>query len=238
MTDHARQRGTTVEVNRLFFNAPARAKFLKAVSAETRAVSETLTTLALAHPAVALGLVSDGRTLLDLPRGDTVPERLARMWGDEAAESLIEISTAEAGWALRGWIQRPDAVRPGMRRSHLFVNGRPFRDARLIKALDRGYRTTVVEGYRPWAVLYLEAPRGGVDVNVHPAKAEVRFRDAGWVERWLEDAVREGLSNEVSSARMGAAGRAPIRARAPLMPPLTRRARQRPRAGREAPVPS
>ncbi len=203
VTDHARQRGTTVEVNRLFFNAPARSKFLKAVAAETRAVSEVMTTLALAHPGAAMGLVSDGRTLLDLPAGDSVPERLARIWGDDAAGDLISVTGEQDGWGLEGWIQRPDAVRPGMRRSHLFVNGRPFRDARLIKALDRGYRTTVVEGYRPWAVLYLTAPKGGVDVNVHPAKAEVRFRDAGAVERWVEEAIRDGLSREASSARLG-----------------------------------
>ena len=202
VTDHIRQRGTTVEVNRLFFNAPARAKFLKAVSAETRAVSEALTTLALAHPAVALGLVSDSRTLLDLPAGDTVPERLARIWGDEVAGSLLRVSGEQGGWRLEGWIQRPDTVKPGIRRSHLFVNGRPFRDARLIKALDRGYRTTVVEGFRPWAVVYLHAPRGGVDVNVHPAKAEVRFRDAGVVERWVEETIRDGLADEASAARI------------------------------------
>ena len=209
VTDHARQRGTTVEVNRLFFNAPARAKFLKAVAAETRAVSEVMTTLALAHPGVAMGLTSDGRTLLDLPAGDTVPQRLARIWGDEAAADLISVTGEQDGWALQGWIQRPDAVRPGMRRSQLFVNGRPFRDPKLIKALDRGYRTTVIEGYRPWAVLYLNAPQGGVDVNVHPAKAEVRFRDAGAIERWVEEAIRTGLADEASAARLGATLEAP-----------------------------
>ena len=203
VVDHPRQRGTTVDVARLFFNAPARAKFLKAVSAESRAVSEMLTTLALAHPGTAIGLLSDGRPLLDLPGGESRIERIARLWGDDAADEMIPLEAEREGWTISGWIQRPDAVKPGLRRAALFLFDRPFRDATLLRALDRGYRTTVMEGHRPWAVLRLESPEGSADVNVHPAKAEIRFRDPGFVERLLEEAVRDALSTEASSAVMG-----------------------------------
>ncbi len=202
VVDHPRQQGTTVEVSRLFFNAPARGKFLKSVSAETRATNEVLVTLAIAHPEVAFGLSSDGRTLLDLPAGEGLRERLARLWGDEAAEGLVELDTEGDGWTLRGFLQRPDVVEPGLRRAQLYVRDRAFRDPRLIRALDRGYRTTVVEGYRPWAVLRFDPPAGSVDVNVHPQKAEVRFRDPGFVERLVEEGVREVLSRASSAARL------------------------------------
>jgi DNA mismatch repair protein MutL len=213
VADFPRQRGTTVEVQGLFFNAPARSAFLKSVSAETRACSEVLTTLELANHGVSMVLLSDDRTLMDLPASRDLGERIARLWGEEAADSLVAVdarSSGEAaggGYSVRGVAQRPDAAQPGVRRGYLFVNGRPFRDTRLQKAVDRGYRTTIPYGARPWYVLYLAVPEGAVDVNVHPAKAEVRFRDEGEVEEMVEGAVRGALGVEESSALFGAATR-------------------------------
>ena len=214
VADFPRQRGTTVDVQGLFFNAPARSAFLKSVSAETRACSEVLTTLALANPGVRVVLVSDDRTLLDLPASRDLGERIARLWGEAAAESLVAVDApgsggrgAEGGYRVRGVAQRPDAAQPGVRRGYLFVNGRPFRDPRLQKAVDRGYRTTIPYGARPWYVLYLSVPEGAVDVNVHPAKAEVRFREEASVEQMVEQAVRGALGVEESSALFGAATR-------------------------------
>jgi len=198
--DFARQRGTTVDVRSLFFNAPARAKFLKAVAPEARAVSEVVTGLALANPRVAFALESDGRALLDLPAVDDAAARVAQIWGGEQAATLIPAVTAEDGLDVRGLVQRPDAAKPGVRRSYLFVNGRPFRAAALVKAADRGYRTTIPQGVRPWVFLYLSVPGGEVDVNVHPAKAEVRFRDHARVEALVECAVRGALEGSDSSA--------------------------------------
>ena len=176
VSDLARRRGTTVEVQGLFFNAPARRRFLKSAAAEARAVSETLTALALAHPGVALRLRSGDRTLLDLPATDDLRERVAGVWGDEAADTLIPVYLPLGGTVVRGLVQRPDAARPGTRRALLFVDDRPFREPALLRAAERGYRTTIPHGARPWLFLRLEVPRGSVDVNVHPAKAEVRFR--------------------------------------------------------------
>jgi DNA mismatch repair protein MutL len=207
--DCARQRGTTIDVERLFFNAPVRARFLKSVSVETRAVSEVVVTLALAHPAVAFLLESDGGSLLELPAGRDVAGRIAEVWGDEAASTLIPVSAGAGNVEVRGLIQRPDAAHPGLRRVHLFVNGRPFRAPDLVKAADRGYRTTVPGKARPWLFLYLDVGGEAVDVNVHPAKTEVRFRDTAAVEEAVERAVRIALGGEESAATLDAQLRTP-----------------------------
>lgn len=224
--DLARRRGTTVEVQGLFFNAPARSRFLKAAAAEARAVSETLTSLALAHPEATLRLVSGDRTLLDLRATDDPRERIAGLWGDEAAETLIPVYLPLGGTVVRGLVQRPDAARPGVRRAHLFVDARPFREPALVKAAERGYRTTLPPGSRPWIFLHLEVPRGSVDVNVHPAKAEVRFRDRAAVEEAVEAAVRSALSDAASAAPVGRS--------APVQAPVVR---ERPRTEGPASAP-
>jgi len=198
--DFPRQRGTTVEVRNLFFNAPVRAKFLKSVAPETRAISETLTGLALANPRVAFSLTSDTRSLLELEGVDQATHRVAQLWGGEQAGTLISAVSSENGFDIHGLVQRPDAAKPGVRRSYLFVNGRPFRGAALLKAADRGYRTTIPAGSRPWLFLYLRVPGDDVDVNVHPTKAEVRFRDHNRIEALIEDTVRSALDGPESSA--------------------------------------
>jgi DNA mismatch repair protein MutL len=204
MEDFARRRGTTIEVRNLFFNAPARAKFLKAVAAETRAVGEAVTALALANPRVGFELTSDDRVLLDLPRVDEAAARIAQVWGMEQAATLVAAATSSSDMEIRGLVQRPDAAKPGVRRSYLFVNGRPFRAGGLLRAADRGYRTTIPHAARPWVFLYLRVPGGEVDVNVHPTKAEVRFRDQARVELLVEEAVRRALDGEASSATLDA----------------------------------
>jgi DNA mismatch repair protein MutL len=202
VADTPRRRGTTVDVQGLFFNAPARARFLKSVSAEARAVSEVMTTLALANPGVALVLESDDRTLLELPASGDVADRVARIWGDEAAEGLLPVAFSLGDIHVRGLVQRPDLAGPGARRLHLYVHGRPFRDSALVRAAERGYRTTIPQGVRPWIFLYLEVAEGAVDVNVHPAKAEVRFQDRATVEEAVEAAVRAALAGVGSAATM------------------------------------
>lgn len=198
--DTSRQRGTTAHVGSLFFNAPARSKFLKAVSAETRAVSEGLTSLSLVHPGVSFRLTSDTRVILDLPAVNDLVQRVADLWGVDAAGTLLPVRSELEELQLRGLAQRPDAARSGMRRLHLFVNGRPFRDRDIVRAADRGYRTTIPSGVRPWLFLYLTLPGAEVDVNVHPAKAEVRFKDSDGVQEFVERAIHEALRGEDSAA--------------------------------------
>jgi DNA mismatch repair protein MutL len=200
VSDHPRRRGTTFEVRNLFYNAPVRARFLKSVSAEVRAINEVVTALALANPNVAITLTSDDRTLLELPRASDAAERIVQLWGGEVGNTLIPAVGSLDTMEVRGLVQRPDAAKPGVRRGHLFVNGRPFRSPSLVRAIERGYRTTLPQGARPWLVLYLEVPGPLVDVNVHPAKSEVRFRDPNKVETLLEASVRAALDTEASSA--------------------------------------
>ena len=207
--DLARQRGTTVEVRNLFFNAPVRARFLKSVSAEARAVSEAVTGLALVNPRTSFVLESDGRMLLDLPAAGDVSARVSQVWGPEHGGTLVAAAASDDGLEVRGLVQRPDAAKPGIRRSYLFVNGRPFRETDLVRAAERGYSTTIPRGARPWMFFYLRVPAGEVDVNVHPTKAEVRFRNRVRVEELVERAVRCALAGETSAAAIGEGAAAP-----------------------------
>ena len=198
--DAARRPGTTVDVRNLFLNTPVRARFLRAAGVETRAVSEILHSLALANPETRFVFKSNGRNVFDLAAGRGLPERIGAIWKDADGAGLIPLATQRGGLRMAGAVQRPDKARPGFRRAHLFVNGRPFRDGGILAAADRGYLTTVAENTRPWLFLFLTVPRGEVDVNVHPGKAEVRFRRRRQVEDFAETSVRETLEGIESAA--------------------------------------
>jgi DNA mismatch repair protein MutL len=205
----ARRTGTTVAVRSLFFNVPARAKFLRTTAAENRAIAEVVTTQALATPSIAFSLDSGSRDVLNLPAAGNVAERVAALWGNDAAEELLPVAHRDGKLGLTGLIQRPNAARPGGRRTYLFVNGRAFTDRYLVRAADRAYRTTIAPGMHPHLFLFLEVPDGEVDVNVHPAKAEVRFRDRVGVERLIEEGVRGALAGLESTPSIGLRGTAP-----------------------------
>lgn len=200
--DLTRTSGTTVTVENLFFNAPVRAKFLNAPSAETRAVHEAISPLAMSHPDVAFALQSDGGLMLELPKTSDVVTRIADLWGDELSTQLIPVLIESEGLRVRGLIQRPDATRAGFRRACLFVGDRPFREGALLRAVDRGYKTTIPEANRPWLFLFVDTPEGVVDVNVHPTKAEVRFEHLSVVEELVERGVRVALEGEASAATL------------------------------------
>ncbi len=202
-TELARGRGTTALVKALFHDLPVRAKFLRTAAVETRAASEALVLLSLSNPKVSFRLESNGRRLLELGSKEDWLTRIGRLWGD-LSETLIPIEGRTGSMKIRGFIQRPDAARPRGGRRYIFVNGRPFRDAGLLRIVDEAYRTTVVKGVHPSAFLMIEMDRPDVDVNVHPAKAEVRFRDRGSVESAISGAVREGLSRLDSMKPLGA----------------------------------
>jgi DNA mismatch repair protein MutL len=199
----ARRRGTTVTVRSLFQNVPARAKFLRSAAAETRAVSEVIVLLALANPRVAMRLESNDRELLELPKAGSIRERVGAIWGSEQLDELLDLDTSVDGIRIGGLVQVPDDVRPAGGRRHLFVNGRPFRDPLLLKVIADAYRTTVVPGLRPSVFLFLAVPPGDVDVNVHPAKAEVRFRDRDRVYAAVQRAVRDRLAALSSTPTIG-----------------------------------
>ena len=200
----ARQPGTTVSVRTLFFNTPARRKFLRSVASESRAAYEAVATLAIAHPETGIDLLFDGRSRLSVPPGQNLEERLTGVWGRDLAATLIPLSHAAGSFRLTGFIQRPADAQPTGRRTQLFINARPFRDPFLIRAGEAGYRSAIAPGDRPSMLVMIEAPAGEVDVNVHPAKLEVRFRDRIGVERVMEEAVRQGLHDLLAAASLGA----------------------------------
>jgi DNA mismatch repair protein MutL len=220
--DCARQPGTTVLVRSLFLNVPARAKFLRSAAVETRAAIDAVVTLALAHLSTSFRFESNGRTLLDLPAAADLVSRIAALWGDDAAGRLIPIAHERERLAIAGLVERPDAALTGPRRVHLFVDGRPFRDRELLYAAERAYRTTVPYGARPSILLYLHTTAGDVDVNVHPSKLEVRFRERFAVEAAIEEAVRASLGRLDSAATLDREPRLPQLYRAPPPAPPPR----------------
>ena len=209
----ARQTGTTVSVRSLFGNVPARAKFLRSAAVETRGIADAVVTLALAHLSTAFRLESNGRLLVELPASPDLAGRVATLWGDDAAGRFVAVGRSEGSLTVGGLVERPDAALAGPRRVHLFVNGRPFRDRDVVAAAERGYRTTVPHGARPSILLYLKVAAGAVDVNVHPAKLEVRFTERAAVEGCVEAAVREAMSRVDSAATLD---------RRPTLPQLRR----------------
>jgi DNA mismatch repair protein MutL len=203
VADGARQRGTTVAVRAIFFNTPARRKFLRSVSSETRAAHEVVATLALAHPEVGFELHVDGACRLVVPPGQTLEDRLSAVWGGQLAGTLVPVSYAAGAFRVTGFAQRPGDAQPTGRRTQLFVNGRPFKDPFLIRAAEAGYRSAIHPGDRPSLLLNIGVAPEDVDVNVHPAKLEVRFRDRIGAERVVEEAVRDSLGVMAAAVRVG-----------------------------------
>ena len=182
--------GTTVEVHDLFFNVPARRRFLKAIATESANVTEAVYKLALPHPAVGFKLVRDGRTAMDLPAGDEVTRWLAG-WPTEYHDRRLPLIARDGESRLRGILGLPELAATTGRYQFVFVNGRAVRDKTIQHAIREGFRGLTEPGRHPAAVLLLEVPPAEVDVNVHPTKSEVRFRDAQRVHGLVLSAIRE-----------------------------------------------
>jgi DNA mismatch repair protein MutL len=216
----ALNRGTRVELRDLFHATPARLKFLRTDRAEAQAVADTLRRLAMAAPGVGFTLsdLTDGapRDVLrfEAEQGElwgALESRLARIMGREFTDNALRIEAARDGLALTGLASLPTYDRGAAVAQFLFVNGRPVRDKLLLGALKGAYHDLLPSGRHPAAALFLECPPEWVDVNVHPAKAEVRFRDPGAVRGLIVGALRQALlagagrtANTVSSATLAA----------------------------------
>ncbi len=202
----SRRRGTTVTVEQLFYNIPARLKFLRSARSEWRSAVESVTSLALTHPQVRITVEHDGKEVLTLPPVSSMRSRIAGVWGGKYAEGLLEVDDVSGAYHISGLVQRPSDVGTSTRRTFLAINGRAVRDTGIARAVEAAYRSTIVAGVRPSFFLNVTIPHDTVDVNVHPAKAEVRFRDRWPVERAVENAVRRALGNFDSAASLGARG--------------------------------
>ncbi|HEY2065659.1 MAG TPA: DNA mismatch repair endonuclease MutL [Gemmatimonadaceae bacterium] len=204
VSDTARRRGTTISVARLFYNAPARQKFLRGARSEWRGIQDALTSVALTRRHVRLTVTHDGKRVLALPAADSLRARVAALWGADAADRLLDVEDVRGAIQVSGLAERPADVGTASRRTFLTVNGRPIRDNGLLRAAETAYRSTLASGLRPSLLLEIVVPADSVDVNVHPAKAEVRFRDRWIVERAVEDAVRRALGTLDAGAALGA----------------------------------
>ncbi len=184
--------GTTITVRDLFFNLPARRQFLRSPATETAQVVDVVSRLALARPDVAVSLMVDGRLAVSGRRDADLAERLDALLGPEAPP-LVPVDAAEGGLAVSGRISPPGASRAGAGSLHLFVNGRPVRDRSLLHAALQGSRHGHEPGRYPMGALFVVLPPHLVDVNVHPQKAEVRFRDPAAVHGLVARAVEAAL---------------------------------------------
>ena len=182
--------GTTVEVHQLFGNVPARRAFLRAPQTEWSHSADAFVRTALAHPAVAFSLAHNGRTVHDLPAAGTWLDRIAGLFGAGLAGRLLEVEADDGEVALHGYVGRPEDDMAGTRLQHLFVAGRPFRDRSILHAVQEAYRGLLLTGRQPIVFLRLDLPPEMVDVNVHPAKMEVRFRDPSRLYRLVLSALR------------------------------------------------
>ena len=213
--------GTTVEVRNLFFNLPARRKFLRSEPTETAHIEHIVTLCALAHPAVAFRLVVDERTRFDLAPAPELAGRLRELYGHQLVAQLLSLD----GPGIHGFVGKPGISRADRTQQHIFVNGRPVESKGINYALLEGYHTGLMKGRFPVTFLFLEIDPAEVDVNIHPAKREVRFRDEYAVRQAVIDTVRQALApvgptfQPVTNVGWPAAGRnAPLASPAALVP--------------------
>jgi len=202
--DAAHPRGTTITVRDLFFNTPARRKFLRSEATESYHLTNLATHYALAHPEIAFTLTNNGRETLRVAPAQDLRERAYQVFGAQFLDGLLEINDGADDSArthpaqiarVRGFVSAPRERRTSRDSQFLFVNGRFVRDRLIGRALSEGYRSILPHGVYPAALLFIEVPLEEVDVNVHPAKTEVRFRRAAAVADAVREAVRSGLAS-------------------------------------------
>ena len=192
--DAAHPRGTTIVVRDLFFNVPARRKFLRAEATETFHLTNLVTHYALAHPEIAFTFVNNGREVVRAATAKDLRERAYQIFGGEFLENLLEVNGGHAEVArVTGYVSAPRDRRTSRDSQYLFVNRRFVRDRMIGRSLSEGYRAILPYGVYPAALLFIETPLEEVDVNVHPAKTEVRFRRQAAVADAVREAVRAAL---------------------------------------------
>jgi DNA mismatch repair protein MutL len=204
--DAAHPRGTTISVRDLFFNTPARRKFLRSEATESYHLTNLVTHYALAHPELHFTLTNNGRETLRVAAARDLRERAYQIFGAQFLDGLLEVNNslsepAETSFSLpqiarvRGFVSAPRERRTSRDAQFLFVNGRFVRDRLIGRALSEGYRSILPHGVYPVALLFVDVPLDEVDVNVHPAKTEVRFRRAAAVAEAVREAVRAALAS-------------------------------------------
>ena len=191
----ARAPGTTIEVRRLFFNTPARLKFLKSPATELNHICQVATQLALAQPHLCLRMTHESRVLLHVPSNHDIRSRLVSLLGADFAECLLPLEIQSSYLKVQGFISPPSVNRSSLGHQHFFINGRPVRSRTLTRAVAEAYRPFLPRDRYAAVFIFLELPPEDVDVNVHPAKAEVRLTREGKVQTFLREGIQKTLSD-------------------------------------------
>jgi len=210
--DVAFPRGTTIDVKDIFFNLPARRKFLRSEQSELGHVVRYLTGLALAYPEVRFSLVQARREIINCPRVGSHRERLFELYGKDVLDRLLEVDFQEGGGHVFGYSSRPPGGRPDRAHQLFFVNKRLVKDRVLQAALNQAYRGFLEKDRFPEAFLFLTLPYDEVDVNVHPTKAEVRFRESQLVFYLLLRSIETALLTERGIKEIYAKGKGAVQA--------------------------
>jgi DNA mismatch repair protein MutL len=192
--------GTRIEVRRLFFNTPARLKFMKTVATEQAAAAEVLQRLALANRRVAFRFAADGRTIYELPKAASLLERMRQLYGSKLTERMLPFEYGRGRIGVRGLTSMSQESLASPRLITTYVNKRPVRDRMLMRAIARAYETLLPRGRHPAVALFIDLPAEEVDVNVHPMKTEVRFRRAGELFELVYSVLRERLKDQTIAA--------------------------------------
>lgn len=222
----AHPQGTHIEVKDLFYATPARLKFLKSPSTELSHAVELLNRLAMSHPAVTFKLMAEQRVVFEYKGCETLQARLAQVMGTEFSQNALPLETNGQEFNIKGFISLPTLNRANASYQYLFVNGRPVKDKLLFGAVRAAYQDFLAPQRYPLLALFLEVPREDVDVNVHPAKTEVRFRDSGLIRGMIVGALKKtlaGASQKTSTTVSQQAMRAfrPEPLRQPSLSPYT-----------------
>ncbi len=204
--------GTSIEIKDIFFNTPARRKFLKAPATELSHICDAVNRMALAYPGVHFRLEHDGRTVADYVSVNDGKDRLYQVFGREIANGLAPFDWRQGELAAHGFLSSAPLSFPNARYLYTFVNRRYVRDKVLTHAVLQGYETLLMKGQYPAVVLFLDVPFGEVDVNVHPAKYEVRFRRQSDIHEAVARAIRHALRQEAKEPglRSGAISSSPF----------------------------
>ena len=194
--ESARGRGTTIAVRELFFNTPARRKFMRAEATENFHLASIVTHYALANPSIAFAFSSNGREVIRVAPARDLRERAYQLFGGPLIESLLPVSLSQPNvCSVSGFVSAPRERRTSRDSQYFFVNGRFVRDKLISGGLLEGYRAVLPHGVYPVAFLFIDIPQDEIDVNVHPAKTEIRFRRADAVRETIASAVRSALSS-------------------------------------------
>ena len=191
--------GTIMEVKDLFYNLPARLKFLKSANTEFSYIQELVQSLALAHPECSLELKRNGKTVLKTSGQNNLLQTIKEVYSGDVTKNLKEVLKTDelSGLKISGYVSTPNYTRSSKKSYHIYINGRSVKDPVFLKSVDTAYKALIAGGKYPFVVLNLEIPPTDVDVNVHPTKKEVRYKNPNQIFNFIYTSIQGGLANYV-----------------------------------------